>query len=96
MRGLIHFLENWRPLLEGMILGVGEREGKEVKSLHNAPSPPLPLHCPSPPSAAVSIVVWLLTSDSPFLYVCDFIYGEVNGNPLQYSCLENPMGGEAW
>ena len=19
-----------------------------------------------------------------------------NGNPLQYSCLENPMGGEAW
>ena len=22
--------------------------------------------------------------------------GEVNGNPLQYSCLENPMDGEAW
>ena len=22
--------------------------------------------------------------------------GEANGNPLQYSCLENPMGGEAW
>ena len=22
--------------------------------------------------------------------------GEGNGNPLQYSCLENPMGGEAW
>ena len=21
---------------------------------------------------------------------------EVNGNPLQYSCLENPMGGGAW
>ena len=21
--------------------------------------------------------------------------GEGNGNPLQYSCLENPMGGEA-
>ena len=21
---------------------------------------------------------------------------EGNGNPLQYSCLENPMGGEAW
>ena len=27
-----------------------------------------------------------------------FIYtsGEGNGNPLQYSCLENPMGGGAW
>ena len=24
------------------------------------------------------------------------IYGEGNGNPLQYSCLENPMDGEAW
>ena len=22
--------------------------------------------------------------------------GEGNGNPLQYSCLETPMGGEAW
>ena len=24
------------------------------------------------------------------------ILGEVNGTPLQYSCLENPMDGEAW
>ena len=23
-------------------------------------------------------------------------FGEVNGNPLQYSCLENPMDGGAW
>ena len=23
-------------------------------------------------------------------------HGEGNGNPLQYSCLENPMDGEAW
>ena len=22
--------------------------------------------------------------------------GEGNGNPLRYSCLENPMDGEAW
>ena len=22
--------------------------------------------------------------------------GEGNGNPLQYSCLENPMDGEVW
>ena len=27
-----------------------------------------------------------------------FLYnpGESNGTPLQYSCLENPMGGGAW
>ena len=24
------------------------------------------------------------------------IYGEGNGTPRQYSCLENPMGGGAW
>ena len=24
------------------------------------------------------------------------IFGEGNGNPFQYSCLENPMGGGAW
>ena len=24
------------------------------------------------------------------------LYGEGNGTPLQYSCLENPMDGEAW
>ena len=24
------------------------------------------------------------------------LQGEGNGNPLQYSCLENPMDGEAW
>ena len=23
-------------------------------------------------------------------------YGDGNGTPLQYSCLENPMGGGAW
>ena len=23
-------------------------------------------------------------------------HGKGNGNPLQYSCLENPMDGEAW
>ena len=26
----------------------------------------------------------------------DSIFGGGNGNPLQYSCLENPMGGGAW
>ena len=25
-----------------------------------------------------------------------FVYGEGNGTPLQYSCLENPMDGGAW
>ena len=32
----------------------------------------------------------------PVLYIVVYIYGEGNGTPLQYSCLENPMGGGAW
>ena len=33
-----------------------------------------------------------------FIYFCKLIYlfGEGNGDPLQYSCLENPMDGGAW
>ena len=27
---------------------------------------------------------------------CFHVLGEGNGNPLQYSCLENPMDGGAW
>ena len=31
-----------------------------------------------------------------FLWLSSIPYGEGSGTPLQYSCLENPMGGGAW
>ena len=36
-----------------------------------------------------------------YVYVCvkeseSLLFGEGNGTPLQYSCLENPMDGGAW
>ena len=31
----------------------------------------------------------------PYIYPCQFYFGEGNGTPLQYSCLENPMDGGA-
>ena len=32
-----------------------------------------------------------------YIFIITFSqYGEGNGNPLQYSCLENPMDGGAW
>ena len=34
--------------------------------------------------------------DSVTLWVPQPTFGEGNGTPLQYSCLENPMDGEAW
>ena len=38
--------------------------------------------------------VFLLTLS--FLVNCKSLDGEGNGNPLQYSCLENPKDGGAW
>ena len=35
-----------------------------------------------------------ITSD--YLWLSNRIYGEGDGTPLQYSCLENPMDGGAW
>ena len=35
-------------------------------------------------------------SQVPGLNLTSATYGEGNGNLLQYSCLENPMDGEAW
>ena len=32
---------------------------------------------------------------SPFIFIKRF-FGEGDGTPLQYSCLENPMDGGAW
>ena len=31
-----------------------------------------------------------------YLKECIYMYGEGDGTPLQYSCLENPMDGGAW
>ena len=31
-----------------------------------------------------------------YLPLCTETFGEGNGNPLQYSCLENPVDGGAW
>ena len=58
------------------------------------------------PERVTIITTWANFLFSQFLHVNQFIvenklffkgkkYGEGNGNPLQYSCLENPMDGEA-
>ena len=46
--------------------------------------------------SANGIILFLLVSNIP-LYTCTTpSFGEGNGNPLQYSCLENLMGRGAW
>ena len=41
------------------------------------------------------ILVWYICYVRFCIYLC-LCFGEGNGNPLQYSCLENPRGGGAW
>ena len=38
---------------------------------------------------------WVVNENN-ILGIIWWIQGEGNGNPLQYSCLENPMDGGAW
>ena len=38
----------------------------------------------------------MLTSSKFLLTACIYTLREGDGTPLQYSCLENPMGGGAW
>ena len=41
-------------------------------------------------------VVSMCQNFIPFLRLNNIPFGEGNGTPLQYSCLENPMDGGAW
>ena len=47
-------------------------------------------------SVSISIQVKFIHINSFLLLIINLIPGEGNGNPLQYSCLENPMDRGAW
>ena len=59
----------------------------------------LQLH-PSKTRSLFSVTAALLFFKKIFIYLLFLValglFGEGNGTPLQYSCLENPMGGGAW
>ena len=40
--------------------------------------------------------IYMTYQDVLMVWECIYRTGEGNGTPLQYSCLENPMGGGAW
>ena len=42
------------------------------------------------------VILMLLVLEPHFDNHCARTFGEGNGTPLQYSCLENPMDGGAW
>ena len=44
-------------------------------------------------SEFTKIIIWFLSFNLLMWYIT---LGEGNGNPLQYSCLENPRDGGAW
>ena len=41
-----------------------------------------------------SILIYIYNDILIYIYI--YVYREGNGNPLQYSCLENPRDGGAW
>ena len=47
-------------------------------------------------SASTEIIIWLFSLVLLIEGVILIYFGEGNGTPLQYSCLENPMDGGAW
>ena len=58
------------------------------KSANWRPNLHIRLHLPHALEMAGSLIVWICMNIAPI--------GEGNGIPLRYSCLENPMDGEAW
>jgi len=42
------------------------------------------------------ILEWVAIPFSRLIHLAMFNFGEGNGTPLQYFCLENPMDGGAW
>ena len=63
------------------------------------PSRIFPLHKPilrTRSSTWMALLRWLLSPLRVIYHTLAMHIGEGNGNPLQYSCLENPMGGGAW
>ena len=47
-------------------------------------------------STAPSGKSWMSHFFFTFYFILEYTHGEGNGNPLQYSCLENPMDGGTW
>ena len=60
------------------------QDAAHVPLLHQAP-------CSFPAPETISFLPWMY-----YLHTCLLPMGEGNGNPLQYSCLENPRDGGAW
>ena len=61
---------------------------------------PTPVLLPGKPHGRRSLVGWGFeesdTTERPHFHFSLSCIGEGNGNPLQYSCLENPRDGGAW
>ena len=48
------------------------------------------------PAALKAVCCWHVPEKLILSFTCPALLGEGNGNPLQYSCLENPMDRGAW
>ena len=89
-----HLLISWLQSQSAVIL-----EPPKIKSATVSTASPSICHEVMEPDAM--IFIFQMLSFKPAFSLSSFtlikrFFGEGNGNPLQYSCLENPMDGGAW
>ena len=100
--GLISFRIDWFNLLEvqGSLKTLLQHHSSKISILwHSAFFAVQLAHSYMTTGKTIALIIWTFVGKVMFpLFnmLSRFIVGEGNGTPLQYSCLENPMGRGAW
>ena len=98
------FIFNWSLISLQYFIGFFHTSHELAIGIHMSPPswtsvpPPTPSY-PSRLSQSTHLSSLSHTADFHWLSVLHmvvYMFGESNGTPLQYSCLENPMDGGAW
>ena len=95
--GLISFRMNWLDLLavQGTLKSLLQYHSSKASILRHSA---FFIIQPSHPYITIALTRWTFVGKvmSLLFNMLSRLVGEGNGTPLQYSCLENPMGGGAW
>ena len=102
MKGLISFRMDWLDLLEvqGTLKSLLQHHSSKASSLqHSAFFMAHLSHPYMTTGKTIALTRWTFVGKVMsllFNMLSKFVIGKGNGNPLQYSCLENPLDRGAW
>ena len=100
--GLISFRMDWLDLLavQGTLKSLLQHHSSKASILQHSAFFTVQLSHPYMTTGkTIALTRWTFVGKIMSLLLnmlSRLVPGEGNGNPLQYSCLENPMDGEAW